>query len=218
MQNAIPNFLRPPLVPELTTNVAAGSPRHVHFGLIHVTALRAAPHEFSIFLHDFNLAVPAAALAVVALGVQLGIDDIIVDELDYPQHRFQVVLHVGNLDVADGSTGRQGLELGFKPEFLKGVNRLRHMDVVAVGNIILVGHAGDDAEAALKGLGELVGGGFQRSTIKAKVNVVLSLPGLAGVVEPLHDRDGKGLGLRIGVTLSGHVLHTLIKAGKAESS
>ena len=156
MQHAIPDLLRPSLVPELATNVAAGPAGHVHLRLVHVAALRTAPFEFAVLIHDLNLAIPAALLAVVAFGIQLGIDDVVVDELHQPQHRSKVVLHIGNLDVADSSTRGERLELRFKPELLKGVDLLRHMDVVAVGDVTLIGDTGNDAKPPLKRLGELI--------------------------------------------------------------
>ena len=216
MQHPIPNLLRPSLVPELAPNVAAGTPGHVHLRLIHVATLRAAPHELSVFLHDLDLSVPAAALAVIALGVQLGIDDVVVDKLDDAQHSRQIVLHIGHLDVADGTARRQGLELGFKPQLLEGVDLLCHMDMVAVGNIIPVSYARNDPKTPLEGLGELIGGGLQGSTIQAEIDVAGRFPGLTGIVEAVHNGNSEGFGLRISVTLAGHVLHALVEAGVAQ--
>ena len=82
MQHPISNFLRPSLVPELGANIAASTPGHVHLGLVSVSALGTLPDEFTVFLNDLNFTIPAAALAVVALGVKLGVDDVLVDELD----------------------------------------------------------------------------------------------------------------------------------------
>ena len=124
MQHSITDLLRPSLVPELAANVAAGAPGYIHFRLIHIAALRALPQELAVFFDNLNFTVPAALLAVVALGIQLGIDDVVVDKLDDAQHGRQIVLHIGNLDIADGSAWGQGLELGFKPQLLKSVDLL----------------------------------------------------------------------------------------------
>ena len=89
------------------------------------------------------------------------------------------------------------------------------MNVVAVGDIGLVGDAGDDAKALLQALGEAVGGGLHGSAVQGEVHVLLGLPGGGSLVHMLHDLHGEGSGLRIGVGLAGHVLDALIEAGIA---
>ncbi|CAN4005864.1 DUF1450 domain-containing protein, partial [Dysosmobacter welbionis] len=108
----------------------------------------------AVLLRDLDLAVPAAHLAIVGLGVQFGVDDVFIDELHHLEHRLQVVLHVRHLHVADGAAGRQGLELGLKLQLVESVDIFCHMDVVAVGDVALVSDALDDAEAALQALGK----------------------------------------------------------------
>ena len=159
MQNPVPDLLRPALIPELGADIAAGPAGHVHLVLIRVAALGALPDELAVFLYDLDLTVPAAHLAVVALGVELGIDDVVVDELHYLQYCFQVVLHVGHFHVADGAAGGEVLELSLELELVKGIDLLRDVDMVAVGNVALVGDALDDAETALEAFGERYGDG-----------------------------------------------------------
>ena len=91
------------------------------------------------------------------------------------------------------------------------------MDMVAVGDIVLVGDAGDDAEPLLQTGCELVGGGLQRGAVEGVVHVLGLFPGLAAVVHVLHDAEGKGLGFGVGVALAGHILDALIQAGVAEA-
>ena len=86
------------------------------------------------------------------------------------------------------------------------------MDVVAVGDIVFVRDAGNDAEALLQALGEFVGGGLQRGAVQGVIHVFGLLPGGALVVHVLHHAQGKGLGAGIGVALAGHILDTLIQA------
>ena len=105
MQHALLDLLRAALVPELGADVAAGTAGDVHLVLIGVAALRAAPDELAAVLDDLDLAVPAADLTVVGLGVQLGVDDVVVNELHHLQHGLKVVLHIGDLDVADRAAG-----------------------------------------------------------------------------------------------------------------
>ena len=89
--------------------------------------------------------------------------------------------------------------------------------MIGIGDVILIGDAGNHAEAVLQTLGKLVGGGLQGSAVEGEVDVVFSLPALAGIVHVLHDLQGKGLGLRVGVRAAGHVLDALIKTGVAQA-
>lgn len=91
------------------------------------------------------------------------------------------------------------------------------MDVVAVGDIVLIGDAGHDAEPLLQALGKLVGGGFQRGAIEGVIHVLGLLPLGALVVHVLHHAQGKGFGTGIGVALAGHILHALIQTSEAQA-
>ncbi len=91
------------------------------------------------------------------------------------------------------------------------------MDVIAVGDVALVGDPRDDAPTPLQGLRELVGGRLDRRPIEAVVNVLRGLPFSALVIHVLHDDQGERRPLvRVCVAFSGHVLHALIEAGVAE--
>ena len=212
MQDPVTNLLGTALVPELGADVAAGTAGHIHLALVGVAALRASPDQLAAFLHDLNFTVPAADLAVVTLGVQLGVDDIVIDELHHFQNGGDVVLHIGDFHIADGAAGGEVLELGLEFQLGEGVDLLRHMDVVAVGDIALVGDAGDDAEALLQALGELVGGGLQRRAVQGVVDVLRRLPLLALVVHLLHDAQGERRGGGVRMALAGHILHALVQA------
>ena len=74
------NFLCLAHIPEVFSQIPAGPAGDVHLGLVGVVAGGALPLELLI---DLDLPVEAAALAVVALGVELGVLDIVVDE---PHH------------------------------------------------------------------------------------------------------------------------------------
>ena len=89
--------------------------------------------------------------------------------------------------------GGEGLELGLKGQLGEGVDLLGDVDVVAVGDVGLVGDAGDDAEALLQALGELVGGGLQRRAVEGEVDVLFGLPGGGGPVHVFHDLQGEGV-------------------------
>ena len=95
---------------------------------------------------------------------------------------------------------------------------LGHMDVVGVGDVALVRDAGDDAEAILQALGELIGGGFQGRTVEGVIDVLRCLPLGAFVVHLLHNLQGERLGVGVGVGVAGHVADTLIKARIAQGN
>ena len=182
MQHAVLDLGGATLIPELGADVTAGAAGNVQLVLVAVVALGALPNQLAVLLHDADLAVVAADLAVVALGIQLGIHNVFVDELHDLDDGFEVILHVGHLDVADSAARRQLLEVALKLQLGEGVDLLGNMDVVGVGDIVAVGDARHHAEALLQALGKLVGGGFQRGAVQAEINVVLLLPARAGIV------------------------------------
>ena len=162
MQHAVLDLLRAALIPELGADIATGAAGNVQLVLVAVAALGALPHQLAVILHDLDLAVIAAHLTVIRLGVQLRIHDVVIDELQHTYDGFQIVLHVGHFHIADGTARRQALEVALELQLGEGIDLFRHMHMVAVGDIVLVGNAGHDAKALLQALGELVGGGFQR--------------------------------------------------------
>src|SRR5699024_4177099 len=72
VKHPVPDLLGTALVPELCPDITAGAAGHVQLALVTVAALGALPDQLAVVLHDLDLAVVAAALAVVRLGVQLG--------------------------------------------------------------------------------------------------------------------------------------------------
>ena len=82
MQHSVFDFLRPTLVPELGSDIAAGTSCYEQLILVAVATVRAFPDQLAgIVSDDLDLAVIAAHLAVVALRIKLCIYDIIVYEL-----------------------------------------------------------------------------------------------------------------------------------------
>ena len=91
------------LIPELRADIAAGTARNVELGLVAVVALRTLPDELAVVIYDLYLAVVAAALAVVALGIQLGVHYVVIDKSDDFEHGGDIVLHIRNFNIADSA-------------------------------------------------------------------------------------------------------------------
>ena len=103
MKHPLLDLLSSSLIPELGANVSAGTSGNVHLVLITVSALRALPYQLAVVLDDLYLAVVAAYLAVVALGVELGIHDIVIDKSDDLHYSRNVVEHIWHLNIAESA-------------------------------------------------------------------------------------------------------------------
>ena len=111
MQNSLFDFLCSSLIPILRADISAGTAGNVHLILILVTAVGASPNELSVLIfNNLDLAVVAAALAIVALGIKLGIHNIVVNISHNAEYGGDVILHIGNFNVADRTAGRETLE------------------------------------------------------------------------------------------------------------
>ena len=69
MQNSLLDLLRSSLIPELRSDISAGTSCNVELALVTVSAMRAFPYELSVILDDPDLAVVAAYLTVIALRI-----------------------------------------------------------------------------------------------------------------------------------------------------
>ena len=151
MSDPFLDFLSSALVPELGSNVAACSSGDVHFILIPVSAVRALPYQFVVFIfHDLDFAFIAAFLTVVGFGIQFGIHNVVVDMADQSHNSRQVVFHVWNFHVGDGSARGQFLELRFEGQLGERIDWLSDVNMVGVGDVVFVSYARDDAEAFLQ--------------------------------------------------------------------
>src|SRR5574344_521985 len=112
MQYTLFDFLRAPLIPVLCADVAACSARDIHCCLIAVAAVRTFPDEFSVIISLYlNLARVAALLAEIALRIEFGIHDVVVDMSEQRHYRRKIVFHVRYFDIAHSASGRKLLEL-----------------------------------------------------------------------------------------------------------
>lgn len=106
MQDSVADLLCAPLIPVLSADVAAGASCDVHLILVTVVALGAFPYQFAVVFDYLYLAVKTADLTVIALGIQLCIHNVIVDEPDNIQHSGNILLHIWNFNIAYSAAGR----------------------------------------------------------------------------------------------------------------
>ena len=110
-----------------------------------------------------------------------------------------VVLHVRNLDITDRTARAELLELRFLGQLRESVDMLGYMNVITVGNIILIGHSRDFAKAALEAFCKFVGSTLQRSPVYGVIDILGFLPLRTGVIESLHDAETEFLAFLAGM-------------------
>ncbi len=177
VKDTVTDFLSSSLVPELGSDVSAGTAGNGHLVLIAVSAVRALPDQLAgLILDNLDLSVVATALAVIALRVQLRIHDVIIDELHHRENRRDVVLHIRNLNVADCATRGQLLELGLEFQLAECVDLLSHMNMITVRDVVLVGDSLDDAKTLLQALCKLVRRGLHRRAVYRVADILCLLP------------------------------------------
>ena len=97
MQNPRLNLLCLAYIPVVLAEVTAGAACNAHFAVILVAAVRAFPLVVVIYL---NLAVKAAAGALVALCVELSVLNVIINKLNYLGQCREVVGYIRNFNIA----------------------------------------------------------------------------------------------------------------------
>ena len=216
MQHSVIDLLSASLIPVLAADVSAGAANHIHGALVTVVAAGAFPYKLVIILYDLYLTGEAALLAIVATGIHFGVHDVIVDVADHGDDRRNVMLHVRDLHIADGTAFGECLKVRFKFELGESVDLFCDTHMVAVGDIVLICYTGDDAETLLQAFGKLVGGAFQRRTIDGKADIGFLCPAVAGGVHYFHDGEGKLLCVRIRMGFAGEIVHAFRKSGISE--
>ena len=85
MQYSLLDFLGTSLIPELGSDVTAGTASHAHLILIAVAAVRALPDELaaSLFIHNLDLPIVSALHTVIALGIEFGVHNVLINVLHY---------------------------------------------------------------------------------------------------------------------------------------
>ena len=105
MKHAVTDLLRAALIPELGADITAGTSCDMKETLIAVAALGAFPDELPIVLNDLDLTVITAVAAIIRLGIQLSVHNVVVNKLKHAHDRFKVILDIGNLNIADRAAG-----------------------------------------------------------------------------------------------------------------
>lgn len=121
MKHSFFYFLSSALIPELRSDIAAGTSCNVHLRLILIAAVGATPHKLAVLLDYLYFSVIAAHLAIIRLCIKLGVHNIVVDKLHYLKYRRDVLLHIGHLDIRNSAARRELLEFGFKLKFTECV-------------------------------------------------------------------------------------------------
>ena len=107
--------------------------------------------------------------------------------LHYRNHSRNVVLHVGYFYIADRTTGGEFLELCFKRQLVKSIDRFGNMYMIAVGDVVFVCDTLNHAKAFLQATGKLICGRFQRRAVQTEIDIGFLCPFLAGIVQMPHD-------------------------------
>ena len=184
MEDAVLDFLRPPFVPEIFTQIATGPADDRQFVAVFIMAARTFP--FVVVVED-DFAIETTFMAVIELGIEFAICDVVVDVLDHGQDSRDIVGHVGNFSIADAAACRFVFKVRFKRELIEDVDRFADVDMVTVSVIAFVGDVRNGAEAGLVDFAEEIGQVFCRRTVEGKADVRFFLPFLDMGIQIVHD-------------------------------
>ena len=111
MKHSVFDLLCTSLIPELSTDISAGSSCNKKLILVTVAAVRAFPDQLAgIIGNDLDLTIVSTVFAVVTLGIQLSIHDVLIDKLHHRQNSWNVGLQIWYFHITDGSARRKLLE------------------------------------------------------------------------------------------------------------
>ena len=104
MKYSVLYFLGTSLIPELCSDISAGTSCHKEGVLVAVATVRTLPDQFAVIVCNYlDLSVLAALFTVVALGVELGVENVVVYESHNFQNCINIVLKVRHLNVDYGT-------------------------------------------------------------------------------------------------------------------
>lgn len=140
MKNSCLDLLGLAGIPEVLSQITAGSSGDIHFRMIFVVTLRALPFHIII---DHDLTVIATDVAIIGFGVELTVLDIIVNKTDDFLDGFHIIGQVRYFHVRDSSAQRLILELTLDLELGESVDLLPNIHMIGICVISLIGDIGN---------------------------------------------------------------------------
>ena len=166
--------------------VTAHPAGHRHLGGIVVAAAWAG----EALGGTLELAGEAAVVALVDGGVGAVIGHPVIAVVPDVFERFQVVLDVGVLAVADEAAAGDGRIGRLEVQLVVGVDLLLHVEVETVGVVTLVGHPGHHAKLLGVDAAEAGAEVLARGGVEAEAVAGLLFPLVGRRLEPRYDGDG----------------------------
>ncbi len=146
----------------------------------------------------------AALVALVDGGVGTVVGHLVVAVVPDVFQRFQVVLDVGVLAVADEAAAGDGRIGRLEVQLVVRIDLLLHVEVEAVGVVTLVGHPRHHAKLLGVDAAEAGAEVLARGGVEAEAVAGLLLPLVGGCLEALD--DGDGLLLQLGTVKQVHLI------------
>lgn len=140
MKNSCLDLLGLAGIPEVLSQITAGSSGDIHFRMILVVTLRALPFHIII---DHDLTIIATDVAIIGFGVELTVLDIIVNKTDDFLDGFHIIGQVRYFHVRDSSAQRLILELTLDLELGESVDLLPDIHMIGICVISLIGDIGN---------------------------------------------------------------------------
>ncbi len=187
------DFFRAAFVPEIFAQISAGAADDGEEIAVLVVAIRAFP--FVVVIAD-DFTVEAADVAVIGFRIEFAVADVVVDETNHGEDRFDIVRHIRNLDVGNAAAGRDFLELRFETEFIEDIDGLAHVHVVAIRVVAFVRDVFDVAEAGAVEHAETVREGFGRCAVEGKAEAVFFSPVDDGLFQAADNFERKFFAFR----------------------
>ncbi len=169
-----------------TAEVAADTAGHRHLGRVVVAAARAG----KALGGTFELTGEAAVVALVDGCVGTVVGHLVIAVIPDVLKRFQIVLNVGVLAVADEAAAGDGRIGSLEVQLVVRIDLLLHIEVEAVGVVPLVGNAGYHAKLFGIDTAETGAEVLARGGVEAEAVASLLFPLVDGRLETGDDGDG----------------------------
>ena len=89
MQNSLLDLLRSSLIPELRSDISAGTSCNIQCILVAVSAMWTLPYELSFLIcYNLDLSVISTLLTVIALCIEFRIHNVVINETAYADKYF----------------------------------------------------------------------------------------------------------------------------------